>query len=483
MLRILGSSRRLCDGLSRRDLLHAGGLGLLGLALPDLTRQEEAGAAGSRPAERGFGKAKSCILLYLYGAPSQLETFDLKPDAPSDVRGDFKPRATSVPGLQICEHLPRSAGVMHLGTLVRTLSHPYNIHSAAYALSGTPTTDIPMELNPRDSRHWPFLGSVLDYLDARRRKGRRDIPLSVGLPWKFSSRSEPFRRGGPYGGFLGSGYDPVWAEFDGKATRGDPYGGVEARLRFQVGQPGAPALTLDRLNRRRSLLDQLSREQRRAGRAVAAGGFDRHQRQALDLMTSSKMQRALDVQREPQAVRERYGLTLFGQSVLAARRLVENGVRLATVFWDEFKDANTAWDTHVRQYARLKDTLLPGFDLAYSALLADLRDRGLLDETLVVVMSEHGRTPRLNKEPGGGREHWSGAYCALFAGGGSARGKVLGTTDRIAGFPKDQPVSPKDLLTTIYHLLGVDPATHIHDREGRPVALVPQGKLLPALLA
>jgi hypothetical protein len=482
MLRILGSAKRLCDGLTRREALCAGGLGLFGLGLADLARLRETQAApGSRPAPAaGFGKAKACILLYLYGAPSQLETFDLKPDAPLDVRSQFKPIAASVPGVQICEHLPRTARVLHRGTLIRTMSHPYNIHSAAYALSGTPTTDIPMELNPRDGRHWPFFGSVLDYLGHGR---RRDAPTSVGLPWKFSSRSEPFRRGGPYGGFLGSGFDPVWGEFAGKATKSDPYGGIDPAVRFRVSQPGVPELTLDRLNRRRSLLEQLEGERRRVGRLVAARGFDRHQGMALSLMTSSRVQCALDVEREPRGLRERYGMTLFGQAVLAARRLIEGGVRLATVFWDEYKDANTAWDTHVRQVTRLKDELLPGFDLAYSALLDDLHDRGLLDETLVVVMSEHGRTPKLNKEPGGGREHWSGAYCGMLAGGGVRAGAVVGTTDRIAGYPKDNPVSPKDVLATIYHLLGVDPNTHIHDREGPPVALVPQGKALPALLS
>jgi uncharacterized protein (DUF1501 family) len=204
---------------------------------------------------------------------------------------------------------------------------------------------------------------------------------------------------------------------------------------------------------------------------------------ALDLMTSSKMRRALDIGREPPAVRERFGQTLFGQAVLAARRLIEHGTRLTTVFWDEFKDANTAWDTHLWQYRRLKDELLPGFDLAYSALLEDLAGRGLLDETLVVVMSEHGRTPKLNKAAGGGREHWSGAYSALFAGGGIRRGGLVGATDRIAGFPKDGPISPKDVLATIYHLLGIDANTHLHDREGRPVPLVPNGKVLNALLA
>ncbi len=370
---------------------------------------------------------------------------------------------------------------MHQATIIRSMSHPYNIHGAAYALTGTPTTDIPMELNPRDSRHWPFFGSVLDYLAGHAGKKSRDVPLSVGLPWKFSSHSEPFRRGGPYAGFLGSGYDPVWAEFHGKATQPDPYRGIESDGRFQIGQPGLPAITLDRLDRRRSLLSQLDRAQRRAD--TGGAGFARHQQLALELMTSSTVARALDVEREPRKLRERYGMTLFGQATLAARRLIEHGVRLTTVFWDEYKDANTAWDTHVHQETRLRDELLPGFDLAFSALLCDLQARGLLDTTLVAVLTEHGRTPKLTKTPGGGREHWSGAYSVILAGGGIRRGHVLGATDRIAGFPKDSPVTPKDVLATMYHLMGVDPETHLHDREGRPVPLAPGGKVLTGVLS
>jgi hypothetical protein len=479
MLRILGSATRLCDGLTRREALRAGGLGFLGLSLPHLLRPAQASAGSNLP---GFGRAKSCILLYLYGAPSQLETFDLKPDAPADVRSQFRPIATSVPGVQICEHLPRTARVLDRATLVRSLTSPYNIHNVAYVLSGTPTTDIPMELNPRDTRHWPCFGSVLDYLSARDGKARA-VPTQVALPWKFSSRSEPFRRGGPFGGFLGTGFDPVWAEYHGTFATGDPYRGVEADLRFQLSKPGAAEITLDRLHRRRSLLEQFDRARGRISEDAVARGFDRQQQLALQLVTSSRTARALDVEREPRALRERYGQTLFGQSALAARRLIEAGVRLATVFWDEFREANSAWDTHVRQESRLKDELCPGFDLAYSALIEDLEARGLLDETLVVVLSEHGRTPKLSKTPGGGREHWSGAFCALLAGGGVRRGSVLGATDRIAGFPKESPVSPKDVLATIYHLLGVDPETLLQDREGRPVPLAPGGRVLAGVLA
>ncbi len=406
-----------CATAGRGARCCAGGLSLFGLPWSSLLRFQQARAAAP-PASRpgSFGKAKACILLYLYGAPSQLETFDLKPDAPSDVRSQFKPIATSVPGLHICEHLPLTARLMHHTTLVRSLSHPYNIHSAAYTLTGTPKTDIPMELNPRDSRHWPFFGSVLDYLRARRGAAGRDIPGNVALPWRFSTRAEPFRRGGPYGGFLGAGYDPVCAEFLGDAPKNDPYLGVTLQGRFQFGLPGA-VVDLDQLNRRRSLLQQLE-DHRSLLDEAAQRSYDRHQSQVFRLLAAPRFRRALDLSAEPVTLRERYGLTLFGQGALAARRLIEHGVQLVTVIWDEYREANSAWDTHNRQITRLKDELLPGFDRAYSALLTDLHDRGLLDDTLVLCMSEHGRTPKLNTEPGGGRDHWSQAYCGLFAGGG-----------------------------------------------------------------
>ena len=195
------------------------------------------------------------------------------------------------------------------------------------------------------------------------------------------------------------------------------------------------------------------------------------------------MRNALDLEREPRVTRDRYGMTLFGQSVLTARRLIEHGVRLVTVFWDEFKEANSAWDTHIHQYDRLKKVLLPGFDLAYSALLGDLEARGLLDQTLVVCLSEHGRTPALNNAPGGGREHWSWAYCGLMAGAGIRQGQVVGSTDASAGYPRDRPVSPKDVLRTIYHLLGVNPHTELQDRLGRPVPLVAGGEVMTDVLA
>lgn len=250
-------------------------------------------------------------------------------------------------------------------------------------------------------------------------------------------------------------------------------------MSFRVSPPSETTLTLDRLDKRRSLLDQFDRLRR----GSVHEGYDRQRGQALDLLTSSKLGMALDVEREPARLRERYGLTLFGQSCLTARRLVESGVRLVTVFWDEFKDANSAWDTHVKQTPRLKDGLCPGFDAAFTALIDDLKARGLFDSTLIVVTTEHGRTPKVTKTPGGGREHWSGAYGNLLAGAGIKGGAVYGSTDREAGFPRENPVSPKDVLATMYHLLGVPASTHLADREGRPLPLTTEGRVLTPILA
>jgi hypothetical protein len=504
MLRILGSPSRLCDGLSRREMLRAGGLSLLGLGAGDLLRQESARGASSPSPEGGsFGKAQACILLYLYGAPSQLETYDPKPEAPVEIRGQFQAIDTAVPGLQICEHLPRLARVLDRATVVRSMTHPYNIHSAAYALTGVPQVDIPMELNPYDSRHWPYIGSVLDFLERQSSqtpqfKKLPPVPRNVAMPFQFSSRSPQFTRGGPYGGFLGQSYNPVWTEFEGEPLKAvdrwtgggavdvrDPYLGVKPEGRFLVSRAAQlqPEITLDRLNRRRDLLSQFDQGRRDLGDNAIVEAQDRFEQMAFSLMTSEPIRTALDIQREPAALREQYGMTLFGQAALAARRMIEAGSRLVTVFWDEIVIANTAWDTHFDHFTRLKDELLPGLDQAFSALVLDLEARGMLDTTLVACISEHGRTPQISNSRGGGREHWSRAYGGLFAGGGIRRGSLIGRTDKQAGDVVERPVSPKDILATLYHLLGVDPATMLEDRLGRPLPLVAEGRVVPELLA
>lgn len=486
MLRVLGSPKRLCTGLTRRELLTAGALGLAGLPLSRLLAADEQRNATGRPLS--FGRAKSCILLYLYGAPSQLETVDMKPDSPLQIRGDMKPIASSLPGLDVCEHLPNLARVMDRTTVVRSITHPYPIHGVAYALTGVPTIDIPMELNPNDTRHWPFFGSVVDYLHQKQHPGVSGMPCNIALPFRFSSsRTGEVDRAGPYAAFLGASYNPTWVEFHGKATRGvyrelqavkkefpDPYLGIEPDCRFELAASTKlpPGMTLDRLNRRRSLFEQFEDQRRGLSESPAGSALDRHQQMAFSLLNSQQVGEALDVNRESTATRESYGMTLFGQSALAARRLVEAGSRLVSVFWDEYGLAGTGWDTHWHHYPRMVDELLPGLDKAYAGLVADLDARGMLDETLVVCISEHGRTPRITNGNGGGRDHWSRVYSALFAGGGVARGRVVGASDRHAAEPKDRPVSPKDLLATMYHLMGLDPATRLVDRTRRELPLV-----------
>ena len=485
MLRILGSKRRFCDGLTRRELLHASALAPFGLAIGS--------AAAARKPEAGFGRAKRCILLCLWGSPSQLETWDPKPDAPVEIRGELGSIPTAVPGIRIGEIFPRAAKMLDHVCVLRSLTHTHPVHGVAFATTGVPTTDIPLETNPRDPRHWPFVGSVVDHLAARDGEVPPAVPRNFGLPFMFGSKRGP-ARSGPFGGFLGPSFDPVWSEFRPKGIHtierdagtpgvpprmvADPYAGIRPEDRFDL-VPLADGITLDRLNARESLskqLDNLSRS------LDDAGDFGRTRALAMAITASGKLRDALDVQREPRKLREQYGMTLFGQSCLVARRVLEAGGKFVTVFWDEYGLFNTGWDTHVHHYPRLKDELGPGFDAAFTSLLADLDARGMLDDTAVLVLSEHGRTPRLQNVTGGGRDHWASAYSAVFAGGGFAKGRVIGRTDRHGGTVSETPFSPKDVLATLYHLLGIDPHTEIKDRLGRPLPVGGEGRVRPELL-
>jgi len=502
MLRILSSPKQLCDGLSRRDLLWAGGLGLFGLSLNSYFRLSELQATEKAPqAAPSFGRAKACILLYLYGSPSQIELCDMKPNAPVEVRGEFRPIRSSVPGLDVCEHLPHLAKVMDRVTVVRSLTHPYPIHGVAYALTGIPQIELAMELSPHDARHWPFIGSVVDYLGRRSKKGKlRDAaPDNIALPFPFSTqRVGEVRRAGPYAAFLGGAHNPIWTDFRGKATRSviktlqqmreevwDPYLGVtpESRLELSEAMRLPADITLDRLNQRCTLTSQFDRARQDLEQSAAGKSGNRYREMACSLIGSEKVRSALDLGQETDRLRESYGMTLFGQSALTARRLVEAGSRFVTVFWDEYGLAGTGWDTHDNHYPRMKNELLPGLDRALAGLIQDLDARGLLEETLVLCLSEHGRTPKLANVTGGGRDHWSRAYSGIFAGGGVARGKVVGKTDAQGGVVMDRPTSPKDILATVYHLLGIDPETTLTDRTNRPMPLVGGGAVVTEMLA
>lgn len=497
MLRVLGNSKQLCNGLSRRDLLRVGGLGVGGLGLAELLGlRDAAGSDATRPSS--FGKAKSLILIHLYGSPSQLEWADMKPAAPVEVRGELAGIPSSVPGLHVCELLPNMAKVMDRTTVIRSMTHPHPIHGVAYAWTGTPTIDVGMELRPHDSRHWPFFPSVVDYVEHQRNpNARRAVPTNMALPFPFSSRRKgEVPRAGPYASFLGGRYNPVWTDFVGTATKGitktlrtmtysgnDPYMGTSPNSHFIV--PSAtnlqPEITLDRIDRRRSLLRQFDAARSQLERSTHAQTLGHYQQMALSLLTSNALRDALDVRKEQESVRRDYGHTLFGQACLSARRLVEAGTRVVSVFWDEFGLAGMGWDTHWNHYQRMRQELCPGFDQGWYGLISDLDRRGLLDETLVVCGSEHGRTPRLNKAKGAGRDHWSRAYTTLVAGAGVTRGNIVGATDKIGGDVADRPVSPKDLMATMYHLLGIDHRTTIQDRQGRPLPLV-NGEIVEELL-
>jgi hypothetical protein len=480
MLRILGSQKRVCRGPTRREWLIAGGLGL---APP---------AFGSPARLKPSGTAKNVILLYPFGGPSQLDTFDPKPDAPPEVRGELKAIRTSVPGLLISEGLPRVARIMDRVTLIRSLNHPWNFHGMQYATTGLPQGSIPIEETQMHAEQWPFIGSVFRYFSHQREgpKPKGSVPDNVFLPWQLSSKRNqpPYAR--LHAAYLGGEFDPIIGEFRGKATRlvrrqawgapedyPDPHLGVTPESRFDIaaGSTLNDGMTLDRLNGRRSLLDQFDAVRYEADRSRTARRLDENRTLAFSLLDSPKIRTALDLGREPDGIRQRYGITLFGQGALQARRLIEAGCQFVTVVWDEFGQLNTGWDTHEDQRNRLKNDLLPGFDLAFSALLEALAQRGRLDETLVLVLSEMGRTPKLQ---GDGRGHWGRAYCNLLAGGGAARGRIIGKTDSIAGEPIDQPLKAKDVLATAYHLLGIDHHTTVLDRQARPVPLLPYGDVI-----
>jgi hypothetical protein len=478
---------------------------MLGLGLSDYFRLQDAQASEPQR-ERSFGRAKACILLFLYGSPSQLELADQKPDAPLEIRGELGSIRSSLPGCDVCELLPNAARVMDKMTIVRSMSHPHPIHGVAYATTGTPVIDIPMELNPRDGRHHPYIGSVVDYLwrngivsprpTGGERGQRNRIPDNIALPFQFSShRVGEVPRAGPYGAFLGNAYNPLWTEFQGRATKVavktlqdqrfedvEPYVGISNDSKFSLASATnlGQGLTIDRLNQRRSLLQQLDDARREAD--TTTRNLDRYREMAYSLIGSQRIHTAFDLQREPMPMRESYGMTIFGQACLSARRLVEAGSKFVSVFWDEYGLAGSGWDTHWDHYSRMKNELMPGFDMALAGLIDDLSQRGMLEDTLVMVLSEHGRTPRINSARGGGRDHWSQAYTTLFAGGGIARGRVVGRTDRHGATVTERPVSPKDILATAYHLLGIDPHTLLTDRTGRPLPLVQNGHVVTEML-
>lgn len=483
--------------VTRRDVLRRGISGIVGAGAVACLPSPRAEA--TTPAQAAFGRAKSLIVLFLYGAPSQIDTLDPKPDAPEELRGEFKTISTSIPGIAASELLPNVARNLHRVCLLRSMTHSSPNHAVSMALSGLRESLPAIEGNGNDPRHQPYLGSVLEYLWNQRGVSMLDtgVPVNMVLPWPLNQKTDP-GRWQHHAAWLGMAYNPIVPTFVGAGsretgdpsikgstpilTRFDPWDGVtpESTLQF-AGAAAPPDVPRGRLDNRCRLLHGF----RRAGleQSPAVRAFNQQRDLAVTMIDSPIVREALDLTREPRATRDRYGLTMFGQCALAARRLVAIGVKVVTVFWDTWTDNNAAWDTHFNHHPRLKQGLCPKLDQILPAFLDDLESRGMLDETLVLVISEHGRTPTITNTPGGGREHWAGAYWGMFFGAGIKTGQVIGATDRQGAYAVSRPTHPNDILATVYHLLGFDHAgTAIPDRTGRPIRLT-EGNVVRELLA
>ena len=456
---------RYCDQVSRRELLRIGGLGLGGLSLVSLLGQETPtaqAASSSRTPNRAAGRAKSAIVLYLSGGPSQLDMWDLKPHAPEEIRGTFRPIATNVPGIHVSEHMPRMARLADRYTIVRSMSHQESDHirGGYWVWSGGHLGRPVVQASGMDRADRPHFGSVLHKLMG----ASRTMPPFVMVPEYVSPVGVP--RPGQNSGFLGAAFDPYLIDSDPNLPGYTP--GPLRRGR---------ELSPRRLSHRQSLLAAINQRARYLERTAAGRDLDPYFTKAFDLISSTDAQRAFDVEAESRATRDRYGRHIFGQSTLIARRLIEAGVRLVQVNFIRHDNAKggQGYDSHSvppnpPHLKWAKEELLPPTDNAFSALIEDLCDRGLLDETLVIMMGEFGRTPRFNKD--GGRDHWPRCYSLVIAGGGIAGGRVYGASDRIAAYPTANPVSPAQLLATVYHQFGIDSHAELLDRQQRPHRLV-----------
>jgi hypothetical protein len=462
--------------INRRTCLVASGLGFAGLSLPSLVQ-------AGRQETRVTGKAKSTILIWLSGGASHIDCWDLKPDAAAEYRGEFKPIATSAPGVRLCEHLPRLAKLGHHLGVVNSLGHygrGTNDHHAGYYYNLTghePDPTFRQLLNNRKplGSDWPFIGSVVGY----KRPAHPYLPQLVTLPEKTGFPE--FTRPGQFAARLGLEYDPFYVQ-----------GKFERPLDFVL-----PSVTLEgdvdggRLAGRHALLHRLDDSVRRVERTAQMKHYTKQQEKAFSMLSSPRVKAAFDLSKEPAHVRDRYGSSLNAMSVLMARRLVEAGVPFVTVFTkedpklDKLCNSGGSWDTHGSNFFCLKNHLLPEFDQYYSALLEDLHQRGLLDQTLVMINSEMGRQPKIGDRrsggpKGAGRDHWTHCMSVLFAGGGIKGGQCYGTSDKVAAFPAVNPVAPEDIAKTVYHAMGIDNLDAV-DREGRPFNLMPEGAAIKAL--
>lgn len=457
---------RFCSDMTRRQYFKAS-LGLLGLTLADVLglRRRAISAESSFP---GFGRAKRCIVLFCWGGMSHLDTWDPKPNAPSEVRGEFGTIRTATPGIRISEHMPRLARQTERLAIIRSMHHGSSAHGRGMYWNMTghapPQEDVAGNLPPAPS-DWPSLGAVVSKL----KTAPRGLPGAVRLPYPLVDNGT--LQAGEYAGWLGMEHDPIVL----MSKRGKAFGGVSRPL-------GAAKIDFSeeidraRLRDRLGLLDQVEQPVA-SGPAVARSGFYREL--ATDMLLNPRVQAAFDVDREPSRVHEAYGEHICGQSMILARRMSEVGVPVVTVACsagDLNGSVGDHWDTHGNNFNRLKNTMLPVFDRAASALLDDLEDRGMLDETLVVLLTEFGRTPRINRNAG--RDHFPSCYSVALAGGGIRGGQVYGESDRIGATPASDPATPADLHATIFSALGLSPATTIVDPLGRPFPIA-DGRPLP----
>jgi hypothetical protein len=469
MLSLLQQPTRLCDGIRRREVLRAGGLSALGLSWP-LMKQQRLLAATETESPQSFGKAKSCIVLFLMGGPPQHSTFDPKPLAPAEVRGEFGPTHSVVPGIDLCELWPRTALLTDRMAILRAMSTGDNAHSSSgyYMLTGQPHAPMNAEnVNPGFPNDYPNLGAMVRKLTP----ARGQLPASIRLPHRiFNTDGSVWP--GQDAGFLGQSVEP-WL------------------LNCQPANPGfhidefslSSDISDHRLQERRSLLNHINMRLRSSSDHSFATTYGQLTEKAFDMLSSSVARQAFELNQEPDSVRDQYGRTQFGQSVLMSRRLVEAGVSLVQVNWFRGPDEPTnapCWDSHAMEAQRLKNVLCPSADQALSALLEDLEIRGLLQETLVVVMSEFGRTPRINGS--GGRDHWGHVFSVALAGGGIQGGTVYGESDAIGGYPHEGRVSPQDLTATIFHCLGLNPHATITDTLGRPLP-ISRGEIIRQILS
>ncbi|MDB5323682.1 MAG: hypothetical protein JWN40_5313 [Phycisphaerales bacterium] len=478
MLSIPGLPGSTCDGFSRRELLRVGGAGLFGISLAQVLQlqaaqkamaQEPGKAAKDKP-KSGFGRAKNVILIFLQGGPSHLDIWDNKPDAPADVRGDFKPIKTNVEGIMLSEVMPKLARQMDKATLVRSLNYTpaglFNHTAAIYQMMTgyTPDRVSPSgQLEPPAPNDFPCAGCNV----AKMRPTDEAMMPFVMLPRPLQE-SNVIGKGGT-AGFLGAAYDPYYM-FQ------DPAGKVkldDLTLRADVSK--------ERMQHRASLLQKVNGAMPDIEKAVAASALDAYYHKALDLVISGKARNAFDLEQEQKELREKYGMHTFGQSLLMARRLIEAGTRFVQVNWPAVANGNPtvdAWDTHAANFGPLKNLHCPKLDSGLSSLLEDMDSRGLLSETLVVAIGEFGRAPRLGVSTSGnsngkdGRDHWPYCYTCLVAGAGVTRGAVYGSSDATGSAPKDKPVHPIQMLATIYHALGIDPNTIVYNHLNQPRELI-----------